>query len=128
MQYREPLPPDCPPPSAKVITEQTVRYRLLAGAVPTQKDFDSFVKKRGRPNRRNKRRTPCEQSGVSLWNSLNSVRALLVSDLNKGQWQSIGKLTIPTGAGNLNPIEPEGHQTWWPSKAFDPVKNCKVIP
>ena len=29
MQYREPLPPDCPPLTAQGITEQTVRYRLL---------------------------------------------------------------------------------------------------
>ena len=28
MQYREPLPPDCPPASAQEITEPTVRYRL----------------------------------------------------------------------------------------------------
>ncbi len=127
MQYREPLPPDCPPPSAQGITEQTVRYRLLESGVPTQEDFDSFVKKRGRPHRRS-RRTPCEQNGVSLWQSLDSVRALLASDLNNNsRWQSIGEFTIPTGAGKLNPIEPNGHQTWWPSKAFDPVENCKVI-
>ena len=127
MQYREALPPDCPPHSAHGITEQTVRYRLLENVVPTPEDFDSFVKKRGRPNRRSKI-TPCEQNGVSLWKSLNSVRALMASDLNKdSRWQSIGELTIPTGAGKLNPIKPNGHQTWWPSKAFDPVENCKVI-
>ena len=127
MQYREPLPPDCPPLTAQGITEQTVRYRLLENVFPTPEDFDSFVKKRGRPNRRSKR-TPCEQNGVSLWKSLNSVRALLASYLNNdGRWQSIGELTIPIAAGKLNPVECDGHQTWWPSQAFDPVENCKVI-
>jgi len=127
MQYREPLPPDCPPPSAHAIAEKTVRYRLLAGSAPTQKDFDSFAKQKGRYIRRS-RRTPCEQSGVSLWESLSSVRALLASDLNNdNRWQSIGELTIPPGAGKLNPVEPNGHQTWWPSKACDPIADCKVI-
>ena len=49
MQYREPLPQDCPPPSAQDITEQTVRYRLLKGMIPTQRDFDSYVKINGNP-------------------------------------------------------------------------------
>ena len=44
MQYRETLPPDCPTPSALSITEQTVRYRLLEGITPAQKDFDTFAK------------------------------------------------------------------------------------
>ncbi len=127
MQYREPLPPDCPPLTAQDITERMVRYRLLEGIAPAQKDFDSFAKQKGRYLQKSKR-TPCEQSGVSLWKSLNSVRALLAGDLNKaGKWRSIGELTIPTGAGKLNPIEPGGHQTWWPSKDFNPVASCKVI-
>jgi len=127
MQYREPLPPDCPPPSARTITEQTVRYRLLEGMTPTERDFDSYVKRNGRVNQRT-RRTPCEQNGVSLFESLEAARKLMASDLNKDRrWQAIGELTIPAGAGKLNPVEPDGHQTWWPSQAFDPVGNCKVI-
>ena len=128
MQYRETLPPDCPPPSAQNITKQTVRYRLLEGITPTQKDFDSFAKQKGHYVR-SRKRTRCEQSGVSLWKSPNSVRALLESDLNEeGRWQSIGELTISTGAGKLNPVEPDGHQTWWPSKDFNPAENCMVVP
>ena len=128
MQYRELLPPDCPPLGAKVLAEPTVRYRLLEGITPTQKDFDSFAKQKGHYIR-SRKRTQCEQSGVSLWDSPDSVRALLTSDLNENdRWKSIGELTIVTGAGKLNPIEPDGHQTWWPSKDFNPVESCKVIP
>lgn len=128
MQYRETLPPDCPPPDASAIMERTVRYRLLESTTPMQEDFDSFVKKRGKAMTRS-RRTPCEQSGVSLFKSLDSARALLNSDLNKNsRWESIGELAIPTGAGKLNPVERDGHQTWWPSRAFNPVKNCRVVP
>ena len=105
-----------------------MRYRLLEGITQTQRDFDSYVKRNGRVNRRT-RRTPCEQNGVSLFASLEAARNLMASDLNKDRrWQAAGELTIPAGAGKLNPAELEGHQTWWPSKEFDPVENCKVMP
>ena len=127
MQYREPLPPDCPPPSALGITEQTIRYRLLETTIPRPVDFDSYVRRNGRINRQI-RRTPCEQSGVSLFVSLGAVPALLTGSLNQNRrWQSIGELTLSPGAGKLNPVEPKGHQTWWPAQDFDPVNNCQVI-
>ncbi len=133
MQYRELLPPDCPPPRAQDITEQTVRYRLLEGTTPTQRDFDSYVKRNGHVNQRS-RRTPCEQSGVSLWTSLEAVQGVMTGRPNRRRrnnpprWQAIGELTIAAGAGKLNPVELSGHQTWWPSREFDPVGNCKVMP
>ena len=128
MQYRETLPPDCPPPSAQDIAEQTLRYRLLENASPNQQDFDSYMKRNGEANRRI-RRTPCEQNGVSLFTSLEAARNLIASNLNKDRrWQAVGELTISPGAGKLNPVEPNGHQTWWPSQAFDPIKSCKVMP
>ena len=127
MPYREPLPPDCPPAAAQEITEQMVRYRLLAKTAPIQADFDSYVKIKGGPNPQS-RRTACEQSGLSVYTSLPAAQKLMTSDFNKGgRWQSIGELTIMDGAGKVNPVEPDGHQTWWPSKVFDPVPNCKVI-
>ena len=128
MQYREPLPPDCPPTSAQEITERTVRYRLLENATPRPEDFDSYVRRNGHVNQRT-RRTPCEQNGVSLFVSLETPSNMMKSRLNRNnRWLAIGELTIPVGAGKLNPIEPNGHQTWWPSQAFDPVANCKVMP
>ena len=84
MQYREPLPPDCPPPSAQGITEQTTRYRLLETTIPRPVDFDSYVRRNGRINRQI-RRTPCEQSGVSLFVSLGAVQALLTGSLNQNR-------------------------------------------
>ena len=128
MQYREPLPPDCPPTSAQEITEQTVRYRLLETTTPRAEDFDSYVKRNGQINMRT-RRTPCEQNGVSLFASAETAQNMMKSHLNRNQrWLAIGELSILAGAGKLNPIEPNGHQTWWPSQAFDPVANCKVMP
>ncbi len=128
MQYREPLPPDCPPLIAQDITERTVRYRLLENATPKPEDFDSYVKRNGRVNRRI-RRTTCEQNGVSLFASPEAALRMMNSGLNKNRrWQAVGELTILAGAGKFNPIEPDEHQTWWPSKRFDQVKNCKVMP
>lgn len=133
MQFRETLPPDCPPPSAQDIREQTVCYRLLKTTTPEQDDFDSFVKEHGGANPEIPR-TPCEQNGVSLWTSLEAARGVMAGRPNRRRrnteprWQTIGELTISAGAGKLNPVEPNGHQTWWPSKGFDPVGNCKVMP
>ena len=127
IQYRESLPPDCPPPSARAITEQTVRYRLLEGVTPAEEDFDSYAKRNSRPNP-DIRRTPCEQSGLSVFVSLEAARWMMTGRLNDlNRWQSIGVVTISAGAGKMNPAERNGHQTWWPSQALDPVNNCKVI-
>ena len=117
LQYRETLPPNCPPPGAQDIAERTVRYRLLKTTTPEQGDFDSYVKNHGAPNPEIPR-TPCEQSGVSLWASLEAAQSLLLGTPNrKGRsrtprWQAIGELTISAGAGKLNPVEKNGHQTW----------------
>ena len=128
MQYRETLPPDCPPPSAQGIMVRTVRYRLLETTAPRQEDFDSYVKRNGSANRQISR-TPCEQSGVSLFVSQESARTLMTSYFNRNRrWQAIGELTLLAGTGKLNPVDSNGHQTWWPSQAFDPVGNCTVLP
>ena len=127
MQYREPLPSDCPPSGAREITEQVVRYRLLMKSSPAQEDFDSYVKIKGGPNPK-VRRTPCEQNGLSLYTSLPAAQKQMTGHFNKdGRWQSIGELTIRAGAGKFNPVEADGHQTWWPSIDFNPVPSCKVI-
>ena len=128
MQYRETLPPDCPPPSAQGIMALTVRYRLLETTTPRQEDFDSYVKRQGGANRQIGR-TPCEQNGVSLFVSSEFASNLMTSYFNRNRrWQAIGELTLPAGAGKLNPVDSNGHQTWWPSQAFDPVENCTVLP
>ena len=128
MKYRETLPPDCPLASARGIMEPTVRYRLLETAIARPEDFDSYVKRNGQANPRI-RRTPCEQSGVSLYATYAAAQRELKGRYNtRGRrWQSIGELTLSSGAGMLNPVEANDHQTWWPSRGFNPVKNCQVI-
>ena len=128
MLYRETLPPDCPPPGAQGIMDTTVRYRLLETTTPSQEDFDSYVKQKGSANRQISR-TPCEQNGVSVFTSLESASKLMMSFFNKNRrWQAIGEVTLPADAGKLNPVDPNEHQTWWPSQAFDPVGNTTVLP
>ena len=100
MQYREPLPPDCPPTSAQEITVRTVRYRLLETATPRPEDFDSYVRRNGHVNRRT-RRTPCEQNGVSLFASSETARDMMKSRLNRNRrWLAVGELTIPGEQAN----------------------------
>ena len=45
LQYREELPPDCPPESAREITEPTTRYRLLRNPTAQESDFHSYAAK-----------------------------------------------------------------------------------
>ena len=127
LQYREELPADCPPESAIAITEPTTRYRLLRNPTAEEADFHSYAYQRGSPNPR-LRRTPCEQHGISLMVSVQEARNLLHSPYNRdGRWQAIGVLTISPGAGKLNPVELNGHQTWWPTKEFNPSEDCRSI-
>ena len=127
LQYREELPPDCPPESAREITEPTTRYRLLRNPTAQEPDFHSYARQRGSPNPR-LRRTACEQHGLSLMTSLQGARNLLGSHYNRDQrWQAIGVLAIPQGAGKLNPMEPNGHQTWWPTREFNPSEECRTV-
>ena len=127
MQYREELPPDCPPESATEIMEPTTRYRLLKNITVTENDFDSYAHQRGSANPRLERAV-CEQHGVSLFTSIRKARDLLESPYNRnGRWQAIGVLTLPPGTGKLNRVEPNGHQTWWPSRGFDPKEHCRSV-
>ena len=128
MSFREEMPEGCPPETAEEIAQTTVRYRLLAGEEPEQTDFDSFVKLNGEPIRGG-RRTECEQSGLSLWREENQARRILESRANlRGKWTKVGELTIPPRQGKPNPMENNGHQTWWPSHEFDPVSHCRKMP
>ena len=125
MQYREELPPDCPPESATEIMELTTRYRMLRNPTAEEADFDSYAYRRGSHNPR-LRRTACEQHGISLMTSLQAARNLMESPYNRdGRWQAIGVLTLPPGTGKLNPVERNGHQTWWASRAFNPSAACR---
>ena len=128
MEYREPLPAECPPDTAQQIDEPTIRYRLLEKDNPAETDFDSYVKKKGGPNPTIDRDV-CHQSGVSLLTTLEAARDMLNGHHNKkGRWRQIGELTIQPGAGKLEPPDVNRHQTWWPTRTFNVLANCKVLP
>ena len=128
MEYRETLPDGCPRDTAQDIKVTTLRYRLVEKKVPLQKDFDSFFKTNGRYVK-NSDRPHCDQNGVSLYARIEAATMLFKGPKNKNgrRWQSIGKVTLISGAGKLAPIEQDGHQTWWPTKDFDPVDNCEIL-
>ena len=127
MEYREPLPPECPPSTARQIDEPTIRYRLLEDINPTETDFDSYVKKKGGPNP-SISRDLCHQTGISLFISLKAAQDMMNGHYNKkGRWRHIGEVTIQPGAGKLEPPEVRGHQTWWPTRTFNVLANCKAL-
>ena len=60
--------------------------------------------------------------------SVRGARNLLNSPYNRdNMWQAIGVLTISPEAGKLNPVELNWHQTWWPTKEFNPSEDCRSI-
>ena len=128
MKYREPLPSGCPPSTARQIEEPITRYRLLNGAEPSHKDFDSYVKIKGGPIL-HIGRSHCHQAGISLHTTYEAALRVLNGHFNKtGRWEKIGELTIHPGDGKLETPEPNGHQTWWPTRQFDAAATCKALP
>ena len=127
MEYREPLPPECPPDTAQQVDAPTIRYRLLENAEPTEADFDSYVKRKGGSNP-TINRAPCHQNGLSVLTTLKAAEDKIKAPYNKkARWTQIGELTIQPGAGTLEPPEANGHQTWWPAKTFNVLAHCRTL-
>lgn len=127
MEFRETLPDGCPHDTARDIPAPTQKYRLIEGKTPTEKDFDSFFKRKGHYVKSFKY-DHCDQNGVSLYAKIEGAEMLFKGPSNsEGRWQSIGEVTLTPGAGMLDPEREDSHQTWWPTKDFDPVANCRIV-
>ena len=65
MNYREPLPEDCPPETAEEITAPRLVYRLVRHTTPTDADFRS--QRAEKPYLELRNITECQARGLSVF-------------------------------------------------------------
>ena len=124
MPYREPLPPDCPPPDALEITGRRTVYRLVRRNPPNADDFRSQRAEKPslklRPNI-----TECQARGVSVFANRSAAEFQLKYRRFRGRL--VCQVTLSAGAGRIRQTG-KGiyHYTWWPLAAYDILANCRV--
>ncbi|MDE0092968.1 MAG: hypothetical protein OXO49_00460 [Gammaproteobacteria bacterium] len=122
MEYREELPPNCPPPNAKDIEGPVVMYRMIASNTPTENDFDSLAKLN--PTFHVKRPSDeCFGRGVSVFS--NPKTAKQRTERTKKDYR-LCKIQLVRGAGSYIKSFGPHHYTWWPAKEFDILACCEV--
>ena len=121
IEYDFPDYPDNCPPMPHVCPEG-VYYRILKSENgPSEEDFKSNYERCGLSRSSDK----CEDRGISIWNNLQSIRAL------KANWQNATKygiieVIIKDNAGVIHHREHRlpGHCTWWISAKVSPLSMC----
>ncbi len=112
MEYREQLPPDCPPLDAAEITEPTKLYRLVKSLPPSADDFQSY--RALRPND-DFGKEECKASGLSVYSRRSSAENRRLTP-NFREYH-ICELDLSNGAGKLQ-RSGGAHCTWWPYAGY----------
>lgn len=124
LEYREPLPDDCPPPDAEELVEPRIVYRLVRNNPPGLDDFRSF--RALNPDRELRNVTECQMRGVSVFINLKGVDA--VRQRRNLRRTLICAVVLDKGAGRILLTNPEtSHCAWWPLADYDILANCQVI-
>lgn len=121
MQYREQLPPDCPPDDAEEITAEMTVFRLVRGNPPRDGDFRS---QRAERPRASFGVTECQARGLSVFAVLEDARTLC--KLPKMRNRLVCRVQLNFGAGSIQQTGKKSHYTWWPFAEFDILANCRV--
>lgn len=120
IQYREGLPPACPPIDA-VDADGSVFWRLFPKDPITSNDFDSQYHKD------NNRKFPddCEARAVSLFTTKEKCE-----DIRKFRRMShlkyVASVEISPGSGKYK-VAKSGHVNWWIYQKFDPLASCSAL-
>lgn len=124
MNFREPLPADCPPDAAEQIIEPRIVYRIVRRDPPTHKDFRS--QRALNPSATYTGITECQARGLSVFNDIRIARSLL----NKGNFRdcAVCQVELTRGAGYIQQTGRRSHFTWWPSADLDILDSCLVVP
>ena len=124
LEYREPLPDDCPPADAVEIVEPLIMYRLVRGNPPGRDDFRS--QRAMNPGfEYEDADTECRANGVSVFVSLEIVNRRRRRRNLRGLL--ICEVVLDRGAGRILKTGSEAHYTWWPFAEYDILANCQVI-
>lgn len=122
MNFREPLPPQCPPATASEIAGPRAVYRLVKSLPPGNGDFRS--QRELAPNARFG--VPeCLARGLSVHSELqHSLKAAKLPRL-RGYVPCLVKLD--SGAGFIEQTSSWSHHTWWPYADFDILAHCEGV-
>lgn len=122
-EYRDELPPGCPPDAAEEPTIPIEVFRLVHNNPPTADDFRSQ-----RTEHPTARFTvdECIARGLSVWVEFESARN--ARRLPKFKNALIARLRLGAGAGRMMQTFRQAHRTWWPYKGYDIAGSCEVMP
>lgn len=124
MDYKEPLPDQCPPREAINLNDGLVVFRMIESEVPTSIDFDSHWLKN--PTKRAqylKRPGECLAKSVSVFRDKRDLEPYTKKPPHRGK--KIGKLILNSGAGMLlEDNSSNSHCSYWPFRNYDLITNC----
>ena len=121
-QYREPLPPGCPPDEAREIASSEAVFRLVRTDPPTADDFRS--QRAEKPLHQFPGVSECRARGLSVFSAReDSQRALKLPAL---RGRLICRVQLESGAGRIQQTGRRSHHTWWPLVEFDILSRCAV--
>ena len=126
LEYRERLPPGCPPDKAKEIVAPRIVYRLVGSNPPSLDDFrslrslnpglkypDEFIE--------------CLANGVSVYTDIEAADGVR-QDVDKLSDTLICRVVLDKGAGRILLTNPEtSHCAWRPFAEYAILANCQVI-
>jgi len=123
MDYREPLPPNCPPEDAEEIQDERLLYRLVASMPPSDTDFQS--QRAARPDATFD--VPeCLARGLSVDTERSGIEK--TAKLPRFKRRQICAIRVGPGAGRLKQTFQPTHHTWWPLADFDILSHCSANP
>ena len=119
MNFREELPPDCPPADAEEIASAREVFRLVRSMPPAPADFDS--QRREKPGW--KFGVPeCLARGVSVFSDSSDCERVMKLPHMRGR--KICRVRLDSGAGKIKKTFDHSHHTWWPFASFDILGHC----
>lgn len=121
MNYREPLPNDCPPPEASEIADPRIVFRLVRLDPPTLDDFRS---QRDEQPTASFRLSECQARGLSVFAVQGDCQ--LAAKLPKFRGRLVCRVNLRVGSGFIQQTNRPSHHTWWPFANYDILSQCEV--
>lgn len=121
MNFREPLPANCPPMEAENVVAARFVFRLVRADPPTLHDFRS--QREEKPDAVF-RVTECQARGLSVHaDRCDSEKATRLPAL---RGRLVCRVRLEAGAGRIQQTGRLSHHSWWPLADFDILAHCDM--
>ena len=117
----EELPEQCPEADAKAPNGHTY-YRLIETDKISCNDFWSHRKIW--PHKAFNT-TECRARSISIFGDISQCAKLLLLPLHTNK--KLAGILLTSDAGLIKKTGPDGHNSWWRSRSFDPVAHAKLV-